>query len=393
MGLLRAVRPWDQWIAGWGFDMTNGEPDLSDDGRARPDPDPGRRPRPAGRASCRVRPGTSTRRTPPTTRSGGCSAAATPCTGTRRAAAWAPTPAMQDAFNLAWKLAFVVKGHAGRACWTPTPPERAPVGQQIVARANQSRMDYAGAAGVRSTTTATTRSPPGWQAQGAHRGGRRAPRARSTRRWSSRATEFNAHGVELNQRYDSGRGHPRPDRRRGAVGRGTAAVPAGHHPARRQTPARLAGRRATAAGSPPWTSPARDKFTLLTGLSGQAWARRGDELDLPFLRTVVVGEPGHDRPVLLLAPDAARSTRPARCWSAPTATSPGGSAPPSGTTPQATAPARRTPSTACWPTRSTHAAGATQHAAAVSTQVVPITVRPTRPTDQPGEASRLRRRP
>ena len=33
MGLLRAVRPWDQWIAGWGFDLKNGEPDL-DHGRA-----------------------------------------------------------------------------------------------------------------------------------------------------------------------------------------------------------------------------------------------------------------------------------------------------------------------------------------------------------------------
>ena len=26
MGLLRAIRPWGQWIAGWGFDMSPGEP-------------------------------------------------------------------------------------------------------------------------------------------------------------------------------------------------------------------------------------------------------------------------------------------------------------------------------------------------------------------------------
>ena len=31
MGLLRAVRPWTQWIAGWGFDINKGEPDLSAD--------------------------------------------------------------------------------------------------------------------------------------------------------------------------------------------------------------------------------------------------------------------------------------------------------------------------------------------------------------------------
>ena len=29
MGLLRAIEPWNQWIAGWGFDMTKGEPDFS----------------------------------------------------------------------------------------------------------------------------------------------------------------------------------------------------------------------------------------------------------------------------------------------------------------------------------------------------------------------------
>ena len=29
MGLLRAVRPWDEWIAGWGFDLAAGEPDLT----------------------------------------------------------------------------------------------------------------------------------------------------------------------------------------------------------------------------------------------------------------------------------------------------------------------------------------------------------------------------
>jgi 2,4-dichlorophenol 6-monooxygenase len=28
MGLLRATRPWDQWIAGWGVDLNEGEPNL-----------------------------------------------------------------------------------------------------------------------------------------------------------------------------------------------------------------------------------------------------------------------------------------------------------------------------------------------------------------------------
>ncbi|MCE4058717.1 hypothetical protein LXM60_00645 [Pandoraea sputorum] len=33
----------------------------------------------------------------------------------------------------------------------------------------------------------------------------------------------------------------------------------------------------------------RGKFTLVTGLSGEAWVKAAEELDLPFLRTVVTG--------------------------------------------------------------------------------------------------------
>ncbi|WP_371821229.1 aromatic-ring hydroxylase C-terminal domain-containing protein [Blastococcus sp. PRF04-17] len=36
----------------------------------------------------------------------------------------------------------------------------------------------------------------------------------------------------------------------------------------------------------------KGQMTLLTGLAGQAWKRAAQKLDLPFLRTVVVGEPG-----------------------------------------------------------------------------------------------------
>ena len=30
-GLLRAIKPWNQLIAGWGFDINKGEPELSDE--------------------------------------------------------------------------------------------------------------------------------------------------------------------------------------------------------------------------------------------------------------------------------------------------------------------------------------------------------------------------
>jgi 2,4-dichlorophenol 6-monooxygenase len=48
---------------------------------------------------------------------------------------------VQDAFNLAWKLAYAVKGWSGPGLLESYSAERAPVGAQVVARANQSRID------------------------------------------------------------------------------------------------------------------------------------------------------------------------------------------------------------------------------------------------------------
>ncbi len=58
---------------------------------------------------------------------------------------------MQDAYNLAWKLALVVQGRAGDALLDSYDAERQPVGRQIVDRANQSvgeMVPWLGAAGV-----------------------------------------------------------------------------------------------------------------------------------------------------------------------------------------------------------------------------------------------------
>ena len=143
MGLLRAIRPWNEWIAGWGFDMAQGEPDLSDEvvlDRIRMlvgDPDlqvelvrtslwyvnqQHATNYQVGRVFCG---GDAVHRHPPSSGLGS-------------------NTSIQDAFNLAWKVAFVVKGHAGPGCWTPTPRSGPRSGAQIVARANQSRKDYAG---------------------------------------------------------------------------------------------------------------------------------------------------------------------------------------------------------------------------------------------------------
>ena len=89
-------------------------------------------------------------------------------------------------------------------------------GEQIVARANQSRKDYAGAAGVVRTATATTRSRDGLAKLKEASPEGVALRERLYEALELKNTEFNAHGVELNQRYDSGAVIPDPDAGRGA---------------------------------------------------------------------------------------------------------------------------------------------------------------------------------
>ena len=53
----------------------------------------------------------------------------------RRPAAWAPTPGIQDAHNLAWKLAAVVKGTAGAGLLDTYDQERRPTGLHTMGHA------------------------------------------------------------------------------------------------------------------------------------------------------------------------------------------------------------------------------------------------------------------
>jgi 2,4-dichlorophenol 6-monooxygenase len=314
MGLLRAVRPWDQWIAGWGFDMANAEPDLSNDVIFQQIRtlvgDPGLEPEivtkslwyvnqqyatnyQVGRVLCG---GDAVHRHPPSSGLGS-------------------NTSMQDAFNLAWKVAFVVKGHAGPGLLDSYTPERMPVGKQIVARANQSRKDYAG---LREWFDRGSDDPVGDGLANL-----KAPspegvalRDRLYEALELKNTEFNAHGVELNQRYNSGAVLPDP-----SVGaedwprHRELYLQATTRPGAKLPHAWLVGSDGTRISTLDVVG--KGQMTLLTGLAGQAWKHAAQKLDLPFLRTVVVGEPGildpygywqrvrevHEAGALLVRPD------------------------------------------------------------------------------------------
>lgn len=290
MGLLRAVRPWDKWIAGWGFDISKGEPDTSEPllrERIRTlvgDPElefeierssiwyvnQAHAPQYAkGRVFCG---GDAVHRHPPSSGLG-------------------LNTCVQDAFNLAWKLAYVIHGHAGPGLLETYSPERAPVGRQIVTRANQSRLDYAplkaafrveGAENPVAAGIARFKDP-----------GPEGVKAREAveQALALKNTEFNAQGVEMNQRYAS-----------------TAVIPdagAGPEEWKRDPELHLQATTRPGAKIPhAWLIDGRGrrvstldvtgqgKFSLVTGLSGHAWAEAAGELGLPWLRTVVIGRPG-----------------------------------------------------------------------------------------------------
>ncbi|PHH67606.1 hypothetical protein CDD80_705 [Ophiocordyceps camponoti-rufipedis] len=112
---------------------------------------------------------------------------------------------IQDAYNLAWKLAFVHKGQAGRSLLDTYDAERQPVGEEVVSRANQAFKDHArlwAALGV---------TPAGGEGEGLRalqelgEVGERGERRRRELRLGVEETtaEFHGLGVEMGQRYCS----------------------------------------------------------------------------------------------------------------------------------------------------------------------------------------------
>lgn len=288
MGLLRAVRPWTQWIAGWGFDINKGEPDLSEASVREKiavligDPDVEidivktsvwyvnqafATQYSKGRVFCG---GDAVHRHPPSSGLGG-------------------NTCVQDAFNLAWKLAYVVKGYAGRKLLDSYSEERAPVGKQVVLRANQSRLDYAP---LNACFRVAGADNP--VAAGIARFHDSGPEGVAARRALLEAMdlkqfEFNAQGTEMNQRYVSGA--VLADRF--AKPETWARDPQLHVQATTRPGAKiphvwLVGRDGLRVSTLDVTG--KGLFSLVTGLAGRAWVEAAAALDLPFLRIVVVGE-------------------------------------------------------------------------------------------------------
>jgi len=294
MGLVRMVRPWDEWLIVWGYDIEQGVPEVDDDfavsvvhnlvGDDTLDVEIQQTSVwtvnncyattiSKGRVFCV---GDAIHRHPPSNGLGS-------------------NTSMQDSYNLAWKLAMVLEGHAGEGLLESYQDERAPVAKQIVTRANQSIEEFGPIFEALGLTD--TNDPDEMRANMEARKGDtpEASRQREALREAIRFKnyEFNCHGVEMNHRYTSSAivpdGTPVPEWRRDrelyyqACSRPGARIP--HVWVQRGTE-RLSTLDLVGQG----------RFTVVTGIGGEDWVEAAraiaDETGIP-VEAVTIG-PGRD---------------------------------------------------------------------------------------------------
>ncbi|WP_299588122.1 FAD-dependent monooxygenase [uncultured Tateyamaria sp.] len=205
MGVVRMVRPWNEWLAIWGYDIDGERPELDDEEAKKiirdlvgdPDLDIEMQ----GISYWTVNDAYATQMSKGRVFIMGDAAHRHPPSN-----GLGSNTSIQDAFNLAWKLAAVLKGQAGEALLDSYDAERAPIAKQIVTRANQSIGEFGPifeALGLIGHT-----DPQVMQANMDKRcdssDDAEAQRAALREAIAFKKYEFDAHGVEMNQRYRSG---------------------------------------------------------------------------------------------------------------------------------------------------------------------------------------------
>ena len=289
-GLVRMVRPWNEWLIVWGFDIAQGPPEVAEADALQivrnliGDPDLeatitgislwGNNEQYAsrlqsGRGFCA---GDAVHKHPPSNGLGS-------------------NTSIQDSYNLAWKIAAVLRGEAGEDLLETYSAERAPVAEQIVTRANKSGREFAQLFDALGLTPDQTEEEMN-QAIAARKDATAdgaAVRAKVREAMEVKNYEFNAHGVELGQRYVS-----------------TAVVADDRDPTENPRDPELYYQAGTDPGvrlPHAWVGNSREKlsthdlapytrFTLITGTTGAGWEEAaqaaGQRLGVD-IGTVVIG--------------------------------------------------------------------------------------------------------
>ncbi len=204
MGLVRMIRPWNEWLIVWGYDINEPAPEVDEAFATEVarqlvgDPE-----LEIDLISANVWTvndayathmqkdrvfimGDAAHRHPPSNGLGS-------------------NTSIQDGFNLAWKLAAVLKGQAGDVLLDSYSVERAPIAKQIVTRANQSIGEFGPIFEALGMTGGTDYDKIKASMDARCDADDAAEKQREALRQAIafKNYEFDAHGVEMNQRYAS----------------------------------------------------------------------------------------------------------------------------------------------------------------------------------------------
>ncbi|NJM83006.1 MAG: FAD-dependent monooxygenase [Tabrizicola sp.] len=274
MGVVRMVRPWTKWLAIWGYDINQPRPELTNDEAVKIIRSL------VGEPELKVDVtavsywtvndawathlqkdrvfimGDAAHRHPPSNGLGS-------------------NTSIQDAFNLAWKLAHVLRGQAGPGLLDSYSQERAPIAKEIVRRANQSMSEFGPIFGALGMGTEVSQSALDANLDHLASPDGEPMRVALREAIANKRYEFDAHGIEMNQRYTSAAvlaDGTRPD---------FARDPVLHYQATTFPGARLphvwledaAGRLVSSLDIC-----GHGRFTLLTGVSGAPWAEAATQV-------------------------------------------------------------------------------------------------------------------
>ena len=290
MGLVRMVRPWNEWLIVWGYDINQPPPNvdkefatsvarqLVGDPKLEIDLISANTWTVNNKYAAQMQKGRvfimgdAAHRHPPSNGLGS-------------------NTSMQDSFNLAWKLAMVVKGVATPKLLDTYTEERAPVAKQIVTRANKSIGEFGpifealGMDGgvdhekIQRNMDARCDTTPAAEKQ----------REALRKAIAFKKYEFDCHGVEMNQRYSSS----------AVIGDGTTAPGDGIDMELHYVPTTHPGARLphvwvfdkSGAQHSTLDLCGHGKFTVLTGIGGEAWVDAakalGKELGLEIVTHII----------------------------------------------------------------------------------------------------------
>ena len=202
--LIRMVRPWDKWLSTWTYDINKGQPNI-DKPRAEElvsrligddsihieitsisfwaMNDVYAKENTRGRVFCM---GDAVHRHPPMNGLGS-------------------NTCLQDAYNLCWKLALVLQGHANSALLTSYQDERVPIAKQIVKQANKSLRFLPPILGGLGLPRVAEQKDLDRQLEVLSENSLDGEKIRQDLEAAIKGSleGFNGHGVELNQRYMS----------------------------------------------------------------------------------------------------------------------------------------------------------------------------------------------